>query len=150
MPQSLSNTIIHIVFSTKHRKKLIDSEIESRIFGCLGNICNENKCQTIIVGGYQDHVHILCHLHRTISISQLVKEIKINSSKWIKSVDEKYKNFYWQDGYGVFSVSQSGVSKVVDYIKNQKEHHNKKTFKAEYKAFLDKNDVSYDDNYMWD
>ena len=80
----------------------------------------------------------------------MVKEIKINSSKWIKSVDEKYRNFYWQDGYGVFSVSQSGVSKVVDYIKNQKEHHNKKTFKAEYKAFLDKNDVSYDDNYMWD
>lgn len=150
MPQSLSKSLIHIVFSTKYRQNLIDEEIEKKLFGYIGEICNNRKCTTLRVGGYRNHVHILCHLHRTITQADLVKYIKGNSSKWIKTMGEQYANFYWQDGYGVFSVSQLEVNNLIRYIENQKQHHEKKTFKTEYVKFLDAYDVEYDERYVWD
>ena len=150
MPQSLVQNYLHIVFSTKHRQHLIDKEIENELYSYLGSICNQLECQVIKVGGYTNHVHILCLLSKKISLIKLVEQVKSNSSKWIKTKGEHYKNFYWQDGYGAFSVSPWQVEVVRNYIANQKEHHRKKTFKQEYRTFLKKYRVEYDERYVWD
>ena len=150
MPQSLSNTLIHIVFSTKNRQEIIDDDIETHLFGYIGSICNSQNCKTIIVGGYRNHVHIFCSLHRTKSQSDLVKEIKASSSKWIKGQGNQYTNFYWQDGYAVFSVSQSQSGTLIKYIKEQKKHHATKSFQDEYRSLLNLNNISFDEKYIWD
>jgi REP element-mobilizing transposase RayT len=150
MGQSLVKNYIHIVFSTKYRNHLIDSEIELELHSYLGGICNKLECQVIIVGGFSDHIHILCMLSKKIALMKLMEELKSHSSKWIKTKGEKYRNFYWQDGYGAFSVNPSEVDVVVNYIANQKEHHRKLEFREEYKAFLKKYDVKYDERYVWD
>ena len=150
MGQSLVKNYIHIVFSTKHRKPLIHHSLETELYSYLGGICNKLECQVIKVGGYTDHIHILCMLSKKIALVKLLEELKSHSSKWIKTKGEAYANFYWQDGYGAFSVNPSEVEIVVNYIANQKEHHNKKTFQDEYKAFLKKHEVECDERYVWD
>ncbi len=150
MPQSFSNTLIHIVFSTKHRQNFIDDDIEEQLFGYIGSTCNELQCKTIRVGGYRNHVHILCRLYRPLSQSDLVKEIKVSSSKWMKEQGEKYENFYWQDGFAVFSVNQIGSENLVRYIENQKVHHQKQTFKDEYRSHLKSNNLEWNEKYCWD
>jgi len=102
------------------------------------------------VGGYRDHVHILCELSRTITIAKLVEEIKRESSKWVKIQGEAYHSFYWQSGYGAFAVAQSHVKNVIQYIRNQETHHKKQSFKDEYKYLLQKNEVVFDERYVWD
>ena len=141
---------MHIVFSTKHRADLIDDKIETQLFSYIGGVCNQLKCKTIIVGGYRNHVHIFCSLYRPMSASDLVKEIKTSSSKWMKEQGASYKNFYWQDGYAIFSVSQSHSERLIKYIKNQKEHHTKQKFKDEYREFLKSYNVEFDERYVWD
>lgn len=150
MPQSLVKNYLHIVFSTKHRQPLIDEAIEVQLHTYLGGICNRLESQAIKVGGYTDHVHILCMLSKKITLIKLMQELKSNSSKWIKTKGNKYKNFYWQDGYGAFSVNPSQVVFVKNYIANQKEHHSSKTFKQEFRAYLKKYEVNYDERYLWD
>ncbi len=150
MPQSLSKVYVHITFSTKNRVPMIDQEIQSRLFEYLGGICKGLECNPIQIGGYANHIHILCLLSKKITQIKLLEEVKKNSSKWIKTIDEKYKNFYWQDGYGIFSVNPSEISGVVDYIKNQEEHHGKRTFEDEFRAFLKKYAIEYDERYIWD
>ena len=150
MGQSLVKNYIHIVFSTKHRQSLIIPSIETELYSYLGGICNNLECQVVKVGGYKDHIHVLCLLSKKIALMKLVEQLKSNSSKWIKTKGNEFKNFYWQDGYGAFSVTPSEVEIVINYIANQKEHHCKKTFQDEYKAFLKKYEVSYDERYVWD
>ena len=150
MGQSLVKNYIHIVFSTKHRQSLILPSIETELYSYLGGICNNLECQVVKVGGYKDHIHLLCLLSKKIALMKLVEQLKSNSSKWIKTKGNEFKNFYWQDGYGAFSVNPSEVEIVINYIANQKEHHCKKTFQDEYKAFLKKYEVSYDERYVWD
>jgi REP element-mobilizing transposase RayT len=150
MGQSLVKNYIHIVFSTKHRQSLILPSIETELFSYLGGICNNLECHVLKVGGYKDHIHVLCMLSKKIALMKLVEQLKSNSSKWIKTKGNDFKNFYWQDGYGAFSVRPSEVEIVINYIANQKEHHSKKTFKDEYKAVLKKYEVSYDERYVWD
>lgn len=150
MPQSLSKVYTHITFSTKYREKLIDESIQERLFEYLGGICKGVECNPVQIGGYLDHVHILCTLSRKISQSKLLEIVKKESSKWIKTIDKKYKNFYWQNGYGIFSVNPAEIDVVINYIKNQKEHHTRKTFQDEYRAFLKKYNVDYDEQYVWD
>jgi len=150
MGQSLVKNYIHIVFSTKHRKPMITDAIENELHAYLGGICKKLECQPIIVGGYNDHVHILCLLSKKIALMKLVEELKSHSSKWIKTKGEGFVNFYWQDGYGAFSVNPTEVAVVVNYIANQREHHSKKTFQEEYRAFLKKYHVEYDERYVWD
>lgn len=108
------------------------------------------ECNPVKIGGYYNHVHILCLLSRKVTQAQLLENIKKESSKWIKTVGEKYQNFHWQNGYGIFSVNPSEINIVIEYINNQKEHHKKKIFKDEYVAFLKKYDVEYDEKYLWD
>lgn len=150
MGQSLVKNYIHIVFSTKYRQPLIQQPVEAELHTYLGGICNKLDCQAIIVGGYTDHIHILCMLSKKITLMKLVEELKSHSSKWIKTKGTTYKNFYWQIGYGAFSVNPSQIETVVAYISNQHEHHKKKTFQEEYRAILKKYNVTYDEKYVWD
>jgi len=150
MGQSLVKNYIHIVFSTKYRQPLIQPAIESELYSYLGGICNMLECHVIKVGGYTDHIHILCMLSKKVTLMKLLEELKSHSSKWIKTKGEAYTNFYWQNGYGVFSVNPAEVEIVIQYITNQKEHHRKKAFQTEYKDFLEKYEVTYDEQYVWD
>ena len=150
MGQSLVKNYIHLVFSTKHRQPLIHQPVESELHSYLGGICNHLDCQVIKVGGYTDHIHILCLLSKKIALIKLLEELKSHSSKWMKTKGDEYSNFYWQDGYGAFSVNPAEVDIVQAYISNQHEHHRKKTFQEEYRAFLEKYKIDYDERYVWD
>jgi putative transposase len=150
MGQSLVKNYVHIVFSTKYRQPLIHPPVEAELHSYLGGICNSLECNVIKVGGYTDHVHILCMLSKKIALMKLLEVLKSHSSKWIKTKGAEYANFYWQDGYGAFSVNPSQVDTVIAYIANQQEHHKKKTFQSEYRAFLKKYKVQYDEQYVWD
>ena len=150
MGQSLVKNYIHLVFSTKYREPLIDETIESELYAYLGGICNQLECQPIKIGGFTDHIHILCMLSKKTALMKLVEELKSHSSKWIKTKGENYRDFYWQGGYGAFSVNPAEMDVVVRYIENQKEHHRKKIFQEEYRGFLKKYKVEYDERYVWD
>ena len=150
MPQSLVKNYLHITFSTKNRAHLIDDEIEDELFRYLGGICKNLECNPIIVGGHRNHIHILCLLSRKIALMKLIEELKSHSSKWIKTKGSQYKKFYWQNGYGGFSVNPQQVDVVKNYILNQEEHHKNKTFKEEYLELLIENKIEYDERYIWD
>lgn len=150
MGQSLVKNYIHIIFSTKGRKPLITDSFSIQLHSYLGAICKTHECTPIIVGGFVDHVHILCLLSKKVSLVNLLEDLKSSSSKWMKTLDYTLKDFYWQDGYGAFSVNASQVDVVVEYIINQKTHHQKKSFQDEYRAFLKKYKVEYDERYVWD
>lgn len=137
MGQSLVKNYLHIVFSTKHRKPLIHLPVETELHSYLGGICKNLECHPLIVGGHTDHIHILCMLSKKIVLMDLLEELKSHSSKWIKTKGDDYANFYWQNGYGAFSVNPAEVEVVRNYIANQKEHHRKKNFQDEYRAFLE-------------
>lgn len=149
MGQSLVKNYLHIVFSTKNRKPLIDEDIENELYSYLAGICNKLECYPIKVGGYTNHVHVLCNLSKKMALVKLMEELKSHSSKLIKTKGDKYSNFYWQDGYGAFSVNPREVEVVVKYIENQKEHHRKKSFQEEFVAFLEKYNVEFDEKYVW-
>ena len=150
MGQSIVKNYLHIAFSTKHRKPLIHPCYEDELYNYLGGICKDLECHPIKIGGYNDHVHILCVLSKKIALVKLIEEVKSHSSKWMKTKDDALKSFYWQDGYGAFSVNPTEVETVIAYISNQHEHHKKKTFQDEYRAFLKKYNVEYDERYVWE
>lgn len=150
MGQSLVKIYTHIVFSTKHRQPFITEEIELELFSYIGGICNRLNCQTITVGGYKDHVHILCLLSKKITTMKLMEEVKGHSSHWMKTKGEQYKNFYWQNGYGAFSVYSKDVDRVVQYIRSQREHHSGQSFQEEYRKILIENEMDFDEKYVWD
>ncbi|WP_416439697.1 IS200/IS605 family transposase [Phnomibacter sp. MR] len=150
MGQSLAKNYLHIVFSTKHRQPLISDDIASELHAYLGGICNRLECTPLIVGGYNDHIHILCMLSKKIALMKLLEELKSHSSKWIKTKGAGFHQFYWQDGYGAFSVNPTEVEVVVRYINNQKEHHVKHSFQDEYRVFLKKYKIAYDERYVWE
>ncbi len=150
MGQSLVKNYLHIVFSTKERADLIQPPYENELHSYLGGICKNMECDPVKVGGYIDHIHILCTLSKKIALVTLIEEIKSHSSKWMKTRDGSLKNFYWQNGYGAFSINPSQVDTVIAYIADQHAHHSKITFQDEYKAFLKKYNVEYDERYVWD
>ena len=150
MGQSLVKNYVHLVFSTKYREPLIFPPVEAELHSYLGGICKKLECHPLIVGGYTDHIHILCMLSKKIALMKLVEEVKSHSSKWVKTKGPAYANFYWQDGYGAFSVNPREVDTVIAYIARQQEHHSKKTFQHEYRAFLKNYEVEYDERYVWD
>jgi len=150
MGQSLVKNYIHIVFSTKNRVPLIHQPYEDELYRYLGGICKNMECHPIKIGGYTDHIHILCMLSKKVALIKLVEEVKSHSSKWMKTKDKSLENFYWQDGYGAFSVNPSEIDEVITYIANQQEHHKKVTFEDEYRAFLKKYKVEYDERYVWE
>lgn len=150
MPQSLVKNYIHITFATKYRRKTIDKEIREELFKYLGGICNNLECYPIIVGGYDDHVHIFCLLSSKIPLMKLIEKLKSHSSKWIKTKGRKYLDFYWQRGYAAFSVEQSREDILKRYIENQENHHRKLLFQEEYLDFLKDHSLEYDERFLWD
>ncbi|WP_096431659.1 IS200/IS605 family transposase [Labilibaculum antarcticum] len=150
MGQSLVQNYLHIVFSTKHREALIHSPHEEKLHAYLGKTCNELSCPILIVGGHVDHIHLLCMLSKNSSLVELIKRIKTSSSRWMKMQSSELAHFYWQDGYGAFSVNPTEVDVIRDYIQNQHQHHKKHSFQDEYRAFLKKYKVDYDERYIWD
>ena len=146
MPQSLVKMLAHIVFSTKDRRLLIKPEIEPLLFGYISGILTNNKARLIIGGGTWDHIHLLVSIGR-IDIGELIGDIKRESSKWMK---QHAPDFYWQKGYGAFSIGQSQVPAVSKYIRDQKTHHRDQTFQDEFRALCRKYEVEIDERYCWD
>ena len=150
MPQSLVANYIHIIFSTKLRNPLIQPPFDTELHHYIGGTCKKLDCQPLATGGYTDHIHILCALSKKMALVKLIEEVKRESSKWMKTKHTSLQDFYWQDGYGAFSVNPSEIDTVKVYIANQHEHHSKRTFQDEYRAFLKKYNVEYDERYVWD
>lgn len=150
MSKSLNCNYVHLVFSTKHRMNLITQEIEIPLYKYITGICTNFDCPVIQINGVADHIHILFMLSKNMALAKIVEEIKKNSSKWVKHEFSGYDNFYWQTGYGAFSVSPKHVSIVTNYIRCQKEHHQQTSYKEEFIKFLDTYNVEYNERYIWD
>ena len=149
MPHSYVSCYMHYVFSTKERIKSINPDMRERLWAYMGGIAKENNTRAIIVGGTSNHVHILLELPSTMPIPKAIQLIKGESSKWVSDTFPTLKNFSWQEGYGAFSISVSGIQDTVSYIQNQEKHHQAKTFEEEYVAFLKKHCIDYDEKYVW-
>jgi REP element-mobilizing transposase RayT len=151
MAQSLTQIYLHIVFSTKNRiPYLTDSKLRERTHGYLVGTCRNLESPSIIVGGVADHVHILCRQAKTVCVSDLMRELKRESSKWLKEQSPELSGFYWQNGYGAFSVSPGHVERLKDYIANQERHHQDESFQDEVRRLLAIYRVEYDERYVWD
>lgn len=149
MAQSLSKLYVHIIFHTKYNRDLIQSEVETELYAYIGGIIKANGSIPIKINGTENHIHILTTMSKNIALAKFVEEIKRNSSRWIKTKGEQYRDFAWQGGYAGYSVSQSVVEKVERYIDNQKEHHKVVLFQDEYVKFLNEYEVDYDENFLW-
>jgi putative transposase len=151
MAQSLSKILIHTVFSTKERRPFLrDKTLREELHRYLGGIIANHDCQPIIVGGFEDHVHILSTLSRTCQAAELVKEIKRGSSLWVKSRSPEMRDFAWQNGYGVFSIGSSQVQVARTYIGSQEMHHRKVSFQDEFRELLRRYEMEFDERYVWD
>jgi putative transposase len=150
MANTYTSLFYHVVFSTKERRRLIHQDIESRFWAYIGGIARTHQITAIQVGGIEDHIHALVLAKPIHSPSQIAQYLKGESSKWVHEEFEKMRLFGWQDGYGAFSVSKSKVPDVVDYIKNQREHHQKETFEEEYERLMKLHGVEYDERYLFD
>ncbi len=150
MANTFTSLHYHVIFSTKNREPWIRPDIESRVWSYLGGITRENDLKAILVGGIENHVHLLIGLPPTITVSKAVQLIKGGSSAWIKETFPGTRGFGWQDGYGAFTVSKSLVPEVENYIRQQREHHRVKTFEEEYRAMLEKHDIRFEERYLFD
>lgn len=150
MPQSLSSILIHLIFSTKNREPFITPQIELELYPYMATIFRGLRSPALAIDGTLDHIHALFALSRVITIADLVEEVKTESSKWIKTKGPEFKNFHWQSGYGAFSIGQSQTSNVKRYIQSQKQHHRRLTFQDEFRKFLKKYQIEYDERYVWD
>jgi REP element-mobilizing transposase RayT len=150
MSGTFSQIYIHYVFAVKGRQNLLQKPWREEVFQYISGIINGKNQKPIIVNGVADHVHVFVGLKPSMPISDLVRDIKNNSSNFINERKFIRGKFSWQEGYGVFSYAQSQVETVYQYIANQEEHHKKKTFKEEYIEFLNKYEVEYDEKYLFD
>ncbi|MBN1515275.1 IS200/IS605 family transposase [Candidatus Sumerlaeota bacterium] len=151
MSQSLSKILLHVVFSAKQRRDLIPPELREGLHAYLAGACREQGSHAYRVGGTENHVHLACTLPRTLAVADLLEGTKRSSSKWMKKeAPKRCGDFVWQNGYGAFSLGQSQLQRLIRYIDNQMEHHRKEDFKAELLALLDKYEVDYDEQYLWE
>ena len=151
MPQSLARVYLHLVFSTKDRALFLSNrDLRQETHAYLAGTCRQLGSPSLIVGGVADHVHILCYMSRTLSIADLIKETKRESSKWIKTKDGASSDFHWQGGYGAFSISPSHVDDLRRYIANQEQHHRHESFQDEFRRLLRKYGIECDEKYLWD
>jgi len=139
--------LLHLIFSTQGRRPLIKPDFRADLFGYLGGIIREMRGTALIINGTADHVHMLVRVRPAQSAAEIARVIKANSSKWVHA--KWTSDFAWQTGYGVFSVSESNAPAVTKYIAEQEEHHKKQSFQEELLAFLKKNNVTYDEKYIW-
>lgn len=149
MAQTLTSLLVHVIFSTKNRADLIPPEIEPKLHAYLGGIAKGKGCVALGIGGTANHVHLLVSMSKNLALSDLMEDLKKDSSKWIKTQAAGLGDFYWQEGYGAFSIGQSGVGDLKDYIAGQHERHRSVSFREEFVAFLRKYDVRFDERYVW-
>ena len=150
IPQSLAKVYIHAIFSTKSRAPVLADDWRDELFRVLGGAANNLGCQSLIVGGVADHIHMLFQLGRTITIADAVGKIKSTSSLWVNQVQSLPTDFHWQGGYAAFSVSQSNVEGVREYIRRQPEHHATQSFQDELREWLRRYEIEWDERYIWD
>lgn len=150
MPQSLAKLYIHLIFSTKNRERILGDDARADLHSYLGGILRDLDSPAVEINSEPDHIHILLNLSRTHSLSDVIMQVKRGSSAWLKSKDARYGLFHWQSGYGAFSVSQSAVNDVRTYIRDQREHHRTRTFQEEFRAFLQRYEIEFDERYVWD
>jgi len=151
MAQSLAKILVHTVFSTKDRRPFLrDKSLWEELHRYLGGILAKQDCQPLIIGGVEDHVHLLSTLSRTCEAAQMVKEVKRGSSLWLKTKSPDLNDFVWQNGYGMFSIGFSQVEAVRKYIAGQEEHHRKISFQDEFRELLRRYEIEFDERYVWD
>ena len=147
MPQSLANILVHLVFSTKDRRPMIEDSVREQVHAYMIGVLSNLKCPSICLNSVRDHIHVCLNLHRTVAIAKVVEELKTSSSKWMKQTEPL---FQWQGGYGAFSIGQSQVSTVKKYIAGQERHHARVSFQDEFRELLKRYALEYDEKYVWD
>ncbi len=150
MPQSYTCLHYHLIFSTKHRLPTITTDLQTWLYDYLGGILRSEKSILLAAGGMPDHVHLLCSLSKELAVAEVLRIVKANSSKWIHETFPQHDSFAWQAGYGAFAVSYSHLDGVKRYLARQAEHHRRITFQEEFRTFLRKHDLAFDERYLWD
>jgi len=150
MPQSLARNLIHLIYSTKNREPCLTAALRPKLFTYQAGILRECESPAIVIGGDSDHVHTLFTLSKNHTLCKVIEDVKKGSSKWMKTQGGEFAGFHWQNGYGAFSVSGSHVTRVRRYIEEQVEHHRKISFQDEFRLFLKRYEVEYDERYVWD
>jgi REP element-mobilizing transposase RayT len=150
MPQSFTKLYAHLIFSTKNRKPFLDDPIRPRVHAYLATALRDLDSPFVVAGGVADHVHVLFDMGKMHAPVKIVEQVKRESSKFVKTLGSRYKNFYWQRGYALFSVGPTQRSDVEAYVRNQEEHHRKITFQDELRMFLKRYEMDYDERYVWD
>jgi putative transposase len=151
MPQSLAQLFLHVVFSTKNRTPwLKDVAIRKELHAYMATVLKAIKCPAVLINGVEDHVHVLCELSRVVAPCDLVEELKKQPSKWIKTKGPSYQDFYWQAGYGAFSVGRAHVPQIRSYIANQEEHHRTTSYQDEFRTLCKEHGLELDERYAWD
>lgn len=150
MPQALAKIYLHLIFSTKNREHSLRDDIRADLHSYMGGILNGLGCAPIEINTEPDHAHVLFEVSRTETVSNVVGQLKKSSNDWLRNRDQKFRDFYWQGGYGIFSVSQSAIQEVRQYICNQREHHKHVSFQDEFRAFLKRYEMQFDERYVWD
>jgi len=150
MAQSLARILVHLIFGTKDRAPVLAPGVRPELGAYLVGILSRLDCPCVEVGCVADHAHVLFVLHRTRAVADVVEEVKKGSSKWLKTRGPALRNFHWQNGYGAFSVSPSSEARVRTYILNQETHHRRVTFQDEFREFLRRHGVPFDERYVWD
>ena len=152
MPQSLAKVMVHIVYSTKNREPwLKDAKMCSELCAYNAAILRDDvDSPAVLINGVDDHIHVLCQLSRKFAIMDVIKNAKTETSKWIKKQAASYEDFQWQAGYGMFSVSESNVAQVKQYIANQEDHHKRMSFQDEFRELCKRHGLEIDERYIWD
>ena len=150
MSHSFTSSLYHCAFSTKGRRRLITPALQSRLWPFMGGIARQNDMKALVIGGVEDHVHLLLSLPSTLAIAKAIQLVKGGSSKWVHDTFPEHRAFGWQEGYGAFSIGVSQTDRTIAYINSQADHHRKKTFQEEMLAILKRHGIQYDERYLWD
>lgn len=150
MAHTFTNLLTHVIFSTKDRAPLIQPELKGKLHAYMGGIVRELDGKAMIVNGTEDHVHLLLWMPPTLSVSETLRVLKTNSSRWVNREQRSRNGFAWQAGYGAFGLSHSNAQAVVRYIQGQEKHHRRVSFKEEFIEFLKKHGIEYDERYIWE
>ena len=150
MPATFSKILLHIIFSTKNRAMAIKPDLQDRLYAFIGGIVRDERGTLLCTGGTLDHAHLLVRWRTDAPIADLLRNVKSRSSKWLHETFPDQRDFAWQAGYGVYSVSHSQCETVRRYIAEQAEHHRGKSFQEEFVEFLKAHEIEYDDRYIWD
>ena len=145
---SFTSCLFHCVWSTKNREPYLTPDLRDRLWPYLGGIAKQNQIKMLAIGGAVDHVHILLSLPATLAVAKAMQLLKGNSSKWIRETFPKMHSFAWQEGYGAFSVSISGVEPTIAYVRTQTEHHRKRSFREEFASMLRKHGLAYEESML--